>query len=314
MKQTNNKTLDNIRLLLPSRIVVATDLTDLDRLLPHIVAQGKATGAIITLVHAIEPKECTSAGLGGPCCGSCEADYLDKERMLTVFAKEIEAQNLSCTWVLKRGFAADIVRRQIELTHTTRLIMASHGRGKFGQFVLGSVANQLLCKVTIPIFLVGPRSEATADHCTPRRILHPVSMNGDYKRSANVAIGLAELYKAEVIMLHIPDRDIERSLQAGFALNWAEKLFEELVAGDGPNPQVKVSVAFGDRVEQIRKEAVRIHADWIVLGVEEGFSVWPLPESTAYRTMAVADCPVLVIPHQSATPQTAEETTFMAVI
>jgi len=37
----------------PGRIVLASDLTDLDFLLPHAIAQAKAYGATLTLAHAV---------------------------------------------------------------------------------------------------------------------------------------------------------------------------------------------------------------------------------------------------------------------
>lgn len=296
MKPDADKAVDNARFILPTRMLVATSLEDQDRLLPYVVAQAKATGALVTLVHAIEPKECTNTGLDGVQCTDCGEDRRDSEAKLAAMAREIEAQNVSCNWVLKRGYVIDVLQDQVALTGATRLIIVSHGRGKMGQLIFGSVANQLLGTVPVPIFMVGPHSTATPNHCTPRRILHPVSMDGDYKRGAKIAIGLAEMYDAEVTMLHIADSDIERSMQAGFAISWAEKLFAELVPeGNRIHSQIKVSIAFGEKVEQIRKQAIQMHADWIVMGVEEGFPIWPLPESTAYRTMAVASCPVLAI-------------------
>src|SRR5271157_2975950 len=39
----------------PARILVATDLTDGDYLVPHAVAQAKATGARVMLLHAVLP-------------------------------------------------------------------------------------------------------------------------------------------------------------------------------------------------------------------------------------------------------------------
>jgi nucleotide-binding universal stress UspA family protein len=287
------------RLVLPARIIVATDLTDQERLLPHIIAQGKTSGACVTLVHAIQPNQCIS-------CDSCncpnvggERDIEDNEKLLAAMAGEIESHNVSCTWILKRGFAADIVRDQINTTGATRLIIGTHGRGKLGQFVLGSVANQLLGTVAVPIFLVGPHSEPVKNHCSPRRILHPVSMKGDYRRSADLAIQIGQLYQAEVTMLHIADdREVRRSLQAGLALSLADKLFAEFAPGNNRHDSpVKISVAFGEPVDQISKEATRIDADWIVLGVAEGSFTWPLRESTAYRTLVVSECPVLAVRH-----------------
>ena len=41
----------------PGKIVVSTDLTDTEYLLPHAIAQAKASGASLILVHAVLPHE-----------------------------------------------------------------------------------------------------------------------------------------------------------------------------------------------------------------------------------------------------------------
>src|ERR1700689_1721778 len=41
----------------PGKIVVATDLTDTEYLLPHAIAQAKASGASLILTHAVLPHE-----------------------------------------------------------------------------------------------------------------------------------------------------------------------------------------------------------------------------------------------------------------
>ena len=37
----------------PDRILVATDLTDSDYLIPHVIAQAKASNARVTMFHAV---------------------------------------------------------------------------------------------------------------------------------------------------------------------------------------------------------------------------------------------------------------------
>jgi nucleotide-binding universal stress UspA family protein len=134
------------------------------------------------------------------------------------------------------------------------------------------------------------------EHATPRRILHPVSLNGAYRQGVEQAIELARSFDAELTLLHIPDRDVESSIHPGCTLTWAENLFATLVPSSTPlHPSIRISVAFGNVVDEIRREAARIGADWIVLGIEEGYPFWPLKDSIAYKVLAVADCPVLAI-------------------
>jgi nucleotide-binding universal stress UspA family protein len=288
----------------PVTILVATDLTDAKVLVPHAVAQAKAAGARIRLVHAIDPRESFPIEAQSAAYQSFPKEDSEIDRALRAIASEIETHGVACEVGWQHGFPADVVQDEIAESGATRLIMASHGRGKLGQFLLGSVANQLLGRVSVPVFIAGPQSLPAVSHATPRRILHPVSMNGDYKESARLAIQLARLYRAELTMLHIPDREIEKSLHPGCSLCWAKNLFAKLVPeGAEIVPPLRIDVAFGDKVDQIRNTAKRIEADWIVMGVDEGFSLWPLTESTAYRVLAAACCPVLAIRRQARAPE-----------
>jgi nucleotide-binding universal stress UspA family protein len=287
-------TIPNSSLVSPKRILVATDLTDGDYLIPHAVAQAKASGAKVTLVHAILPAETLPLDAGSLAYVDWEQTERDIQLALVGIATRIKSQGIECDVVAKHGFAADVVEEEIKATRTTRLIMASHGRGKWGQFMMGSVANQLLGNTNIPVFVVGPKSASFPEHANPRKILHPVSLNGDYRRGVELAIELARTFHAELTLLHIPDRDVESSIHPGCTLTWAENLFATLVPkGADLEDPIQISVAFGNLAEEIRKGAARIGADWIVLGVDEGLAFWPLQESLAYKVLAVSACPVL---------------------
>jgi nucleotide-binding universal stress UspA family protein len=124
-------------LVSPKRILVATDLNDSEFLIPHAIAQAKASGAMVTLVHAIQPFEALPAGVVSLDSIDWQKSQSDIEIEMIGVAEIIEAAGVSCGVVAKRGFAADVVQDQIKTTHATRLIMASHGRGKWGQLMMG---------------------------------------------------------------------------------------------------------------------------------------------------------------------------------
>lgn len=296
MKTFDANSFSRNNLISPKRILVATDLTDGEYLVPHAIAQAKASGAAVTLVHAILPAETLPLDAGGAAYMDWEKTEQEIEIGMLGLAGQIEAAGIHCDVVAKHGFAADVVQEQIKATRAARLIMASHGRGKWGQFMMGSVANQLLGAVNIPIFVVGPNSAHFPEHATPKKILHPVSLNGAYRRGVEEAVELAHSFHAELTLLHIPDRDVEASIHPGCTLSWAENLFATLVPeGMRLDPPIRISVAFGNVVDEIRREAARMSADWIVLDVEESHPFWPLKDSIAYKVLAVADCPVMAI-------------------
>lgn len=286
-------------LAVPDRILVATDLTDLDYLLPHVVAQAKASGAQVTLVHAILPSDI--APVEAWAVSSIEECKIDRDArvMLLGIARQLQAQGITCDISARRGHASRVIRDELGRIDATRLILGTHGRGKLGQLTLGSVAHELLSKVDIPVFVVGPHARDAVQHATPRKILHPVSLMGDYQESVDLALEIAQSYRAELTLLHVLDRDTAEEINPERTIAWAKHALEAL-ALDGTNlvPPVHTLVTTGKLAEEILKAAAQTNADWIVLGADGGFRPWFYKESAAYKVLTVATCPVLTLRHE----------------
>jgi nucleotide-binding universal stress UspA family protein len=290
---------DKCTLAVPDRILVATDLTDMDCLVPHAIAQARASGAQVMLIHALPPSDVV------PLDGAL-IPYVDKAKivrdlrvMLLGVARQFESQGITCDTAVRDGSAIDVIREELIRSHATRLIMGTHGRGKLGQLALGSVAHELITEVDIPIFVVGPHARGTTKHVTPRRILHPVSLTGNYRESLHLALEIARAYRAELTLLHVLDQDIEQSMDPERTKSWAKNALDALVP-DGTNlaPPVHTSVTSGKLDEEVLKAAAQTGADWIVLGADGGLRSWFFNESAACKLLAAASCPVLTLRHE----------------
>jgi nucleotide-binding universal stress UspA family protein len=295
--------------LKPAHILVATDLTDLQYLMPHAIAQAKGCGADLTFVHSIVPVNVypTEAGY------STFPEPPDVDRNVrTVLARlnaAVKGEGISCNTFIEYGFAVDTICEKIKTIGATRLIMGSHGRGKWDQFVLGSVSNELLGSVSIPIFVVGPHVEVRAAHARPQRILHPVSFKGDYKQSFAIASGLAAWYQAELTLLHVEELDADKEKTSACTLAWAEAAMRSMFSTrEEKRYPVQTRAVSGSVVKEILDSATKANADWIVLGVEGGHGYLPFRNNTAYKVIAGAKCGVLVVPHDVA--RTAEKTVY----
>ena len=55
MKTLDQTVSNNRAFVVPEKILVATDLADTEYLIPHAVAQARACGSSLTLVHVIPP-------------------------------------------------------------------------------------------------------------------------------------------------------------------------------------------------------------------------------------------------------------------
>jgi nucleotide-binding universal stress UspA family protein len=284
----------------PARILVATDLTDTHYLLPHAIAQAKGCGAHLTFVHAVVPVTAYPMEAGYSAYPEpAEIDQFVRAE-LAKLAAAAEREGISCDTSFDFGFGADVICERIRSTGATRLIMGSRGLGTIGQLVLGSVSNELLGRVSIPIFVVGPHAAVAAAHTRPQRILHPVSLNGDYKKSFAIAVGLADWYQAELTLLHVEDRDVEKEINPARTLAWAETAMMSLLptATAGSHP-VHAQAVCGSLVSETLHAAITTNADWIVLGVEGGHGYIPFRNNTAYKVIAAATCCVLIVRHET---------------
>ena len=285
----------------PDRIVVATDLADMESLAPHAISQAKAYNARLTLVHAVEPL-CVTSGEEAAIRYAEHAELMRQKRAkLVAEAKKIEDAGVPCDSVVRTGTPDEIVCEEIAERDATRLIMGTYGRGRLGQLAVGSVAHDLANCVDVPVFVVGPHARQSSEHVTPRRILHPVSFAGSYVESFQLAMDIAWKYKAELTVMHVLSRDvIESMVNAEGAMEWAQNSLDRLVADARKHlPHVYTWVRTGKLAEQILKASVCVGANWIVLGSRGEPRHWPFRESAAFQLVAAAGCPVLTVHHET---------------
>ncbi len=78
------------------------------------------------------------------------------EGYLSSLAGPLQAEGLDVSWEAVEGRAAD---RIVELAHSEGadlVAMSTHGRSELGELILGSVADEVLREVGIPVLLVEP--------------------------------------------------------------------------------------------------------------------------------------------------------------
>jgi nucleotide-binding universal stress UspA family protein len=182
MQKDLERHFDTCTLTAPDHILVVTDLTDMEYLEPHVIAQANSTGARITLVHAILPSEFSPRDPAAIPYADRMKIIRDARLTLQGMVHPIEARGITCTTAVRAGSAREVIREQLDETGAARLILGTHGRGKLGQLALGSVAQELISSTNIPVFLVGPRARESVEHVIPKKILHPVSLVGNFRR------------------------------------------------------------------------------------------------------------------------------------
>ena len=278
----------------PEEIVVATDLVDTERLIPYAVAQAKAAGAGLTFVHAVPPEDLAEVKPN-----LAMIDLLSPRTAMEDVARRVRAEGVSCSTVVSTGPVADVVDEVLRRTKAGRLIVATHARKGVDKFLQGSVAGKLLESVDVPVLIVGPQCATATANWTVRSMLVACSSLDKRTPKTMVVRALAKQSNAELMMLHVlpPDRHANQPVRPAHAF---EESNLEPHGGDA-GQSVSMRVTTGDPAVEIVRVANEISADLIVLGVHH--SMFRIPfgkETTAYKVLASASCPVLTLRSDSA--------------
>jgi nucleotide-binding universal stress UspA family protein len=285
--------------VVPDKILVATDLADTDYLIPHAVAQARACGSALTLVHVIPP------GQAVPLDASA-IPYLDvaemkqeAEQTLQRVAAQAQASGIPCDVIVKEGNPREQITSLARELNTGRVICGTHGRRHLKKFLLGSVAHEILRSAEVPVCTIGPHAHEASSFGAPRRILHPVSLCAGYESSARMAIEMAQFYRADITLLHVLSRSVQSQQEADRLMGWTKSEMRRVIPEEAPLwTRATIQVEIGDVVEEVLSVATEMNADLIVLGVNADVSFWPIRgDDTVYSIIAEAKSPVLSIRH-----------------
>jgi nucleotide-binding universal stress UspA family protein len=288
-------------------ILVATDLTDLDRLMPHALEQAVETGAGIILFHVVGPGAAMAVDAAG-------LPYYDPSGALEFFEQPLQTwcasarmHGVSCEALVCEGNPAQQIASTIGKFHADRLIVGTRSRGRLGKLLIGSVAEHVLRSVDLPVITVGPvahlPSQAPGEShssASGRVVLHATLLGEASHPSAALACQIAAEQKAKLILLHVlpPIDEMERK---GLPTGIDSAAMHELRAlavrtGTGCCGFIEPMVAHGNPAIEILAASAECEASLIVLGATHRSAFENLTrDRTIYRVLAHARCPVLTL-------------------
>ena len=283
----------------PSVILLATDLSDLDRIIPFGTVQALQTGARLILLHVISPTEAMSADLSGmpyyDVAGVMEA----AERILELCCESVRKHNIVCNGVVREGVAAKQILEVAHQFRADRIILGTRSRSKLSKLLLGSVAEQVLRSVTLPVITVGPEARLSVGSNTARAVvLHATTLREASRPSAALACQIASSQDAKLILLHVvPNPNDFEHKGSSTSLDAASVRDLQTLAnetGEGCSVCVEPLVVHGNPAIEILAEAEHHGASLIVMGSTLRSGIWNLTrDRTVYKVLAHARCPVL---------------------
>ncbi|HUA98575.1 MAG TPA: universal stress protein [Terracidiphilus sp.] len=291
----------------PATILVASDLSDLDRLMPHAFDQAKATGARLILLHALPAIASVTADAAGmPYYDTASALEL-ADKMLQPWCDEARRRGIRCDALVREGNATQQIAVALRQFRADRVLVGTRSRSKLGKLFLGSVAEQVLRSVNLPVMTVGPEAHLAAANGVERAVLLATTLRETSRPSAALACQIAASQNARLVLLHVlppVDEMRRKGLPTGLdsaAMQELRQLAAETGAGCGT--EVEPVVAHGNPAVEILAEAALLRAGLIVLGATQRSAFENLTrDRTVYRVLAHARCPVLTLREPQAVP------------
>jgi nucleotide-binding universal stress UspA family protein len=278
--------------------------------LPYVAFIAGKLHATVTLIHVIErnPPQ-TVHGAEHLTDAATAQKYLD-EIARRAFPPDIRVETHVHTSEVSE-VARSIVEHAGEFKPDL-IVMCSHGSGGLRDFLVGSIAQQVISQGQTDVLLIPPGQSAQAHTFVCHKVLLPLDGNAEHEQGVQVALDFAALCFSALHLLtvvHTPGTltgqraAASRMLPAATAelLNLTEKSAQDYLRGKIVTLQptglnVTAEVARGDPSKIILNTAHRIEADLIVLGThgKSGMDAF-WQGSVAPKVIGQSDIPLLLV-------------------
>jgi len=225
-------------------------------------------------------------------------------RMLCALVAPEDQDDLDVQIRIRHGHVQDEIRHAIRAENAGLAVMGTHGRGLFGEWLIGSVAQNLLRNMSVPTMTVAhlPRPMALS------RILFATDFSDASNDAFTLTLDLAKAWGGKVTVLHSVEAEemayggaiplagvaAEKEYRIGEARKKMADLSAEATRRD---VGVETFITDGDAGTRILETADRSDADAIVIGIEKKGMVYRVMlGTTAERVVREAHIPVLSVP------------------
>lgn len=299
---------DAYRWMRPETILVATDLSDLDHLMPFAFEQASATGARIILLHVLSTTSAFTADASGMPYYDTVGALEIAEQMMHPWCAAAARAGIRCDSLAREGHPTQQIVAAVRQFQVDRVLLGTRSRGKLGRLLIGSVAEQVLRSVYLPVITVGPEAHLPVAMGEERVVLHATTLRETSRPSAALACQVAAAQNAKLVLLHVlpPISEMERKgLPTG--MHSSAMLELRILAaqtGAGCCSAVEPVVAHGNPSIEILALADARRASLIVLGATHRQAFENLTrDRTVHRVLAHARCPVLTLREPQAMPE-----------
>ena len=209
---------------------------------------------------------------------------------------KLREKNLACAYEVRRFYPVDEIKNFIHEHSVKRLIIGTSSKNKLDKLLIGSVAEELIRSLEIPVCTVGPyfKPLAQSQLC---RILFALSLHHRPEQSLRFAVDLAAGLPAELTVLHVTEQDLgDEGLEAGALYKIGELLRQ--IQPSHVHPHIRIRC--GEPAEEIIAECRSLGAELLILSARPASLVSArFRAGVAYRVIAQAPCPTFTLPSGS---------------
>lgn len=282
----------------PSRVLLATDLTDLERTLPIAMAYAQKFKAELTIAHVLPDAKYPDID---PFL-MAYADHAAAERYASARLKSaVEATTkagMSCNIIMRSGDIVKILQQMVQEWKPDRVIVGSQGAQKFHRNILGSVAEAIMRELDVPVIAISPEAAQRHGLGGPKpRILFATNLDRKSTALAHSVVECAQSHRADLMMLHVIPETGEDEAAALRRRSQAEHIFQETLRGLGPEEtRPSCMIECGSVPDTILRVARQEHVDLIILGEVKASSFRrDILPGAAYGVLCGAPCPVMTL-------------------
>jgi nucleotide-binding universal stress UspA family protein len=257
--------------------------------------------ASLTLLHVIESGAAVVAGFPVESTAIKERRRDQALRMLSALVAPEDQDDLDLRIVIRSGDIKDEILSVIDEQHADIAVMGTHGRGLFGRWLIGSVTQGILRKVSMPILTVCRATQPLAFN----RVVFATDCSESSEHAFDFVLECAHRMRSVVTLVHVLEpvavtyggEKMADYIGHHNAAEVQSKLADLVVKGAQRDVKVETVVVEGVAADEILKAADGNSADLLLITVKhKGFVERALLGTTAERLIREAHIPVLSIP------------------
>lgn len=278
------------------------------RALPFARHVAHSAGARVIAVRAHLPAPGLGARLEHPELSLVAGADIEREAAHAEFQSAVVGlrnDGLTVEPHFVEGAAADVIYETASSTRANLIVMSTHGRSGLGRWLYGSVAEEVLRRVPVPMLLVSAVCRQTWAEDRPSQVLVPLDGSDEAEKALSPARDLALTLGSELLLLSVvepiavyPYRHLEAigdlaEIQEAEAEQYLGQVATKLRTADGV--AVSTRITHGEAAAQICAVAREVDAAAIAMFTHGRSGLARvLLGSVATRTLHQSTVPVLI--------------------